>query len=150
MPQLILASKGRITNPFGAKNPPGAALPYHRGVDTGHGSGLDIFAPAAGIASARNAGTRLGTYGLYWWINHDDGTVSIVAHLARHVGGNRRVAQGEVIGVMGSTGTLAVHCHQEYIVNGVRVDPTRYLGGTAGGGWSPIGSDKRRERSWLG
>lgn len=138
MPRLILASKGRITNPFGALNPPTAALKYHQGVDTGHGQGTDIYAPAAGAASKHDAGTRLGTYGKYWRIRHDDGTESLVAHLASHVGGNRRVEQGEVIGRMGNTGTISVHCHQEYIVGGVRVDPTKYLAGTAGVDTQPI------------
>jgi hypothetical protein len=138
MPQLILASRGRITHPFGARNPAGSGVPIHQGVDTGHGNGLDVFAPAAGFASARSSGGAPGTYGNYWWINHDDGTASIVAHLARHIGGSRRVAQREVIGVMGNTGTVAVHCHQEYIVDGRRVDPTKYLAGVAGGDSAPL------------
>lgn len=138
MVRLILAARGGITNPFGAKNPPGAALRYHLGVDIGSGGGRTIYAPAAGIASARSSGGALGTYGNYWWIAHDDGTASVVAHLASHVGRSRRVAQGEVIGVMGRTGTYQVHCHQEYIVAGERVDPTKYLGGTAGGDVTPI------------
>lgn len=140
--RLILASRGRITNPFGAKNPPGSGVPIHQGVDTGHGKGLDIFAPAAGYASARSSGGAQGTYGNYWWINHDDGTISLVAHLARHVGGNRRVAQGEVIGVMGRTGTTAVHCHQEYLVGGRRVDPTQYLTVAAGGGTADLPTEE--------
>lgn len=138
MVRLILASRGRITWPFGAKNPAGSGVATHQGVDTGHGNGLDIFAPASGVATAHDAGTRIGSYGKYWRIVHDDGTVSLIAHLARHTGSNRRVAQGEVIGVMGNTGTNDVHCHQEYLVNGTPVDPTLYLTAPAGGDTTPI------------
>ena len=57
----------------------------------------------------------------------DDGNVYFYAHLSRFVGGARRVAQGEVIGLVGSTGNASgPHLHFEMRiggVNGQRVNP---------------------------
>jgi len=57
----------------------------------------------------------------------DDGNVYYYAHQSQFVGGPRRVSQGEVIGLVGSTGrSSAPHLHFEIRLggaNGQRIDP---------------------------
>lgn len=142
MVAIILASKGRITNAFGTYQP-NAAVKYHKGVDTGWGNGTDIYAPAdghlVGYHRSQTIKFKIGTYGRYVRITHDDGTQSLIAHLASIDVPDGRVRQGQRIATMGNTGTYDRHCHQEYIVGGVQVDPLNYLtGGTAGGNTSPL------------
>ena len=48
------------------------------------------------------------------WVNGDDGNRYYYAHLSRYEGSNRAVAQGEIIGYVGSTGNAGVpHLHFE-------------------------------------
>ena len=57
----------------------------------------------------------------------NDGNVYFYAHLSQFVGGARSVSQGEVIGLVGSTGdATAPHLHFEIRIggaNGQRIDP---------------------------
>lgn len=142
MVSLIRPSVGRITNPFGARNPPSSPLPFHRGTDFGHGNGtaaeLRVVAPMSGYISQRIA-SGAGTYGKHFYLTQGNATV-ILAHLADFIVGSGQVVAGQHIGTMGSTGTTAVHLHEELLINNVRVDPMLYTasGSTAGGGGVPI------------
>jgi Peptidase family M23 len=135
---LIKPAKGRVTNTFGALNPPSSPLKYHRGTDFGHGGGtpsdLQIVAPMSGYISQRIA-SGLGTYGKHFYLTSGNRTI-ILAHLDDFLVGSGQVTQGQPIGVMGSTGTTAVHCHEELLIDNVRVDPMLYTdqSSTAGGG----------------
>jgi murein DD-endopeptidase MepM/ murein hydrolase activator NlpD len=58
-----------------------------------------------------------------------EGIETLYAHLASiSVSQGQTVSQGEVIGVVGSTGySTGTHLHFEVIDNGVRVNPLSYL-----------------------
>jgi hypothetical protein len=123
---IIHCARGRITTHFG--DDIGRGFP-HRGIDLGHGDAtaddLRILAPASGRVIAVG---RDGTYGLRILIDHGDGWTSLIAHLAScRVKAGDDVTQGEDIAVMGNSGTVYVHAHQELRFNGVPVDPELHL-----------------------
>ena len=98
----------------------------HKGVDVGRVYYTsDVWAAKSGkvtVAQYNNS------YGYYVVINHGDGTQTLYAHLSKittSVG--TRVAQGQKIGVTGSTGhSTGPHLHYEIWSNGVRTDPIQY------------------------
>ena len=140
MVHLIKAALGNINTRHGEQI--GRGFP-HVGIDIGWGGGLELYAPAAGWLSWSWA----GTYGNLGRITHADGSYSRLAHADSYNGVNgRHVEQGEHIGTMGRSGGpwgtsgWFVHCHQEYWVDGVAVDPTDYMGSSpAGETITPIG-----------
>lgn len=128
MIQIIKAAHGRITSRHGQDVGRGF---LHRGIDQGHSNStaydLQIMAPADGWVTASG---REGSYGLRFYIRHDDGTLSVLAHHSQQlVSAGARVTQGQIIAVMGNTGTKFVHSHQEYRdAHGNQLDPLAYLG----------------------
>lgn len=128
MPKIILAAIGRITTHFHEDIGRGF---LHRGIDQGHGDGnaidLQIKAPADGVVTFAGA---FGSYGLVIFILHDDGWVSVLAHHKKQlVSKGDRVKQSQIIAVMGNTGTVYVHNHQELRdAAGNQVDPLLHLG----------------------
>ena len=128
MATIILAAHGRITTRH--KQNIGRGFP-HRGIDQGHNNStaydLQIMAPADGVVVTAS---RFYTYGLHIVIRHDDGMVSLLAHHARHyVTVGQRVTQGQIIAVMGNTGTRYVHSHQELRSSrfGKQLDPLEHI-----------------------
>ena len=104
----------------------------------GHPLGIDIdgfHLGAAAIAAATEGtvtfagGNACCSYGLYVVIVSPDGIETLYAHLSSiTVSVGSYVSQGEMIGVIGSTGySTGVHLHFEVIDNGVRVNPLSYL-----------------------
>lgn len=69
-----------------------------------------------------------GGYGRYVAIYHDNGHVTLYAHLHDvHVSVGQKVSKGEVLGTVGSTGnSTGPHLHFEIRVNGKRVNPLNY------------------------
>ncbi len=106
---LVCPVRGPIsfTDDYGASRPGGA---WHQGIDIFGPRG----APNVAVVSGRITqkwGPRQGN-GVHLW--GDDGRLYYYFHLDAYAGGPRRVAQGEVIGFMGDTGsTGAVHTHFE-------------------------------------
>ena len=112
----------------------------HTGVDFARNSkgtveGKPVLAAKAGkvvtsTALKRPNGTYK-SYGEYIVISHGDGTMTLYAHMqagSRTVSPGTQVAQGQVIGKVGSTGnSTGPHLHFEVWVNGRRVNPTQYL-----------------------
>lgn len=93
----------------------------HEGTDmmTAHGT------PNVAVVSGtfRTHHSRLG--GLSIYLRGDDGHTYYYAHLSKVVGPDRRVAQGEVIGLAGSTGdATSPHTHFEFHPNGGRAVPS--------------------------
>jgi hypothetical protein len=95
-------------------------------------SGTFIAAPEAGsVLEARKSTAPGGGYGYYVKIKGNSGAVHILAHmiagsLAVRAGG--KVKAGEVVGRMGTTGaSTGVHLHWEVQINGVPVDPIKWL-----------------------
>ena len=73
-------------------------------------------------------------------IQHDDGTSTVYGHMSRVIAVvGQRVAQGQVIGKIGSTGvSTGPHLHYEIRiggVNGTAVNPLPYLPGYIRYGW---------------
>lgn len=90
-------------------------------------NGENVRATAAGTATFYNEGST--SYGKWVQIVHSDGTRTRYAHLATMVGAvgtSRTVAQGTVIGTVGSTGgSTAPHLHYEQRnASGSVVSPT--------------------------
>jgi murein DD-endopeptidase MepM/ murein hydrolase activator NlpD len=131
MPKIILAAHGRITTRF--REDIGRGFP-HNGVDQGHNNAtdydLEIMAPADGVIVSAG---KQGSYGLRYIIRHDDDWTSILAHHAEQFKKpGDRIEQGEIIAVMGNTGTVYVHSHQELLnEKNQQIDPLLHLGSTA-------------------
>ncbi len=84
-------------------------------VDIGSPTGTPIVAAAAGVVDFVNAGGYGGGYGSYVIIQHPNGTKTLYAHMSRvATSRGESVAQGQVIGYVGSTGrSTGPHLHFE-------------------------------------
>ncbi len=98
----------------------------HEGVDLGAAYGTPIAAAAAGTVIYAG---WLGGYGNLTVIDHGGGLATAYGHQSSiGVGVGQSVAQGEIIGNVGSTGhSTGPHLHFEVRVNGQAVDPLGYL-----------------------
>lgn len=122
-------SKANINN----KNYP--SYVGHTGVDVNIGvTGKDVVAVKAGtvvISTARISGGKYFSYGEYVVISHGDGTMTLYGHMlanSRKVSVGDKVAQGQTIGTVGSTGNSSgTHLHFEVRINGKPVNPLPYL-----------------------
>jgi len=118
---LIWPVNGPLTSPFGYR-----WGRLHEGVDIGVGFGTPIHAAAGGTVI--HAGW-LGGYGNLVVVDHGNGLSTAYAHQQRvYVSPGQGVAQGDVLGEVGSTGhSFGPHLHFEVRVNGNPVDPLGYL-----------------------
>ena len=129
-----------ITGGYGGRDAPcPGASTYHLGVDIGASWGSDIYATKAGTVMLANEGWNYGL-GYCVKIQHDDGTSTVYGHMSRVIAvTGQRVAQGQVIGKIGSTGvSTGPHLHYEIRigrVNGTAVNPLPYLPGYVRYGW---------------
>jgi murein DD-endopeptidase MepM/ murein hydrolase activator NlpD len=96
--------------------------------------GIDIAVPEGTPIRAAKAGTvaiaaYTGGYGNYTCVDHGGGVSSCYGHQSSYaVSSGDSVAQGEVIGYSGNTGSsTGPHLHFEIRVNGSAVDPLGYL-----------------------
>jgi murein DD-endopeptidase MepM/ murein hydrolase activator NlpD len=112
---------GPVTSPFGWR-----WGRMHEGIDIAAGSGTPIRAAAAGTVIYAG---WLGGYGNLTVIDHGGGIATAHGHqLSLAAGTGAYVAQGQVIGYVGSTGhSTGPHLHFEVRVNGVPQDPLGYL-----------------------
>ena len=96
----------------------------HKGIDFAAETGTPIYAAAAGVVSQAKWGTG---YGLMVKIHHEHigGYDSLYAHMSRrYVREGQYVRQGELIGLIGSTGkSTGPHLHYEIHVNRHKVNP---------------------------
>jgi len=107
----------------------------HGGVDFACSAGTPVLAVKAGKVVISRALKRPNgsykSYGEYIVIDHQDGTMTLYAHMlpnSRTVGENTWVAQGQQIGQVGTTGnSTGNHLHFEVRIGGARVNPTPYL-----------------------
>lgn len=117
----------RYTSPFGVRSDPfrGVAS-QHNGVDLAAPSGTPVYATAAGIVST--AGVASG-YGNLIQLDHGADVQTRYGHLSRiMVSAGQRVAKGEVIGLVGSTGrSTGSHLHYEVRVARHAIDPLPYM-----------------------
>jgi murein DD-endopeptidase MepM/ murein hydrolase activator NlpD len=118
---LIWPVLGPVTSPFGWR-----WGRMHEGIDIGAASGTAIRAAAAGTVIYAG---WLGGYGNLTVIDHGGGLSTAYGHQSSIAAGyGASVAQGQVIGYVGSTGhSTGPHLHFEVRVNGVPQDPLGYL-----------------------
>jgi len=97
---------------------------FHYGIDMMAPTGVPEVAVKSGTVSYVPMG---GAGGNEAYLAADDGNVYYYAHMSQFVGGPRVVSQGEVIGLVGSTGSsTAPHLHFEIRIggaNGQRINP---------------------------
>ena len=115
----------RMTSRFGMRRHP--ILGYnrmHQGIDFGAGASTPVFAAGDGVVVEAR---RWGGYGNWVRIRHTGGFETGYAHLSRFAKGLRpgqRVAQGQVVAYVGSTGaSTGPHLHYEIWQNGKRMNP---------------------------
>ncbi len=98
----------------------------HEGIDFAGAPGTEILASGAGVVTFAG---RNGAYGEMVEIDHGIGLTTRYAHLKKlAIQAGDNVAQGEVIGYMGSTGrSTGTHLHYEVRVDGDPVDPKSFL-----------------------
>lgn len=123
----ILPANGIVTSRYGWRtHPVFGNQRFHKGIDIA-GSG-SIIASRSGkvITASYNNGL-----GYYIEIDHGDGYKSVYSHLQPNmlVSSGQEVAQGQPIGIMGTTGvSTGVHLDFQIYKNGSTVDPSQYLG----------------------
>ncbi len=98
----------------------------HHGIDFTAPKGTAIQATGNGVV--KKIEKRRTGYGTSILIDHGYGFTTLYGHLSESkVKKGQRVAKGEIIGLVGSTGTsTAPHCHYEVRINNKSVDPIDY------------------------
>jgi murein DD-endopeptidase MepM/ murein hydrolase activator NlpD len=122
----------RLTSGFGMRFHPLLAYSrMHQGVDFGAPMGAPILAAAGGTVAFA---ARHGGHGNYVKLNHSKELSTAYAHLSRFaVRPGQKVAQGQVIGYVGSTGiSTGPHLHYEVWLRGKPTNPMtlKFIGGT--------------------
>ncbi|RYZ74221.1 MAG: hypothetical protein EOP91_03030 [Lysobacteraceae bacterium] len=114
----------RLSSRFGArKHPVLGNMRMHKGVDYAASTGTPIM--AAGDSRVEFAGWQRG-YGNTVVLNHGRGYTTLYGHMSRtaKLRKGQAVAQGTVIGYVGSTGmSTGPHLHYEFRVNGAHRNP---------------------------
>ncbi len=120
-------SGGRLTSGFGhRKRPRKGASTFHKGIDWATPVGTAVRASSAGTIVRAGWGSG---YGKVVYIQHSDGKMTRYGHLSRIlVKVGQHVDQGDKIALSGNTGvSTGAHLHFEILVNGVQVNPLKYL-----------------------
>ena len=117
-----------FTSGYGTRTDPfrgGAAR--HQGIDLAAPLGTPIYATADGVVTT--AGWNSGGYGNLIKLNHGRGIETRYGHLSRIlVAAGQRVARGQLIGHMGSTGrSTGSHLHYEVRIDDRAVNPIPFM-----------------------
>ena len=98
----------------------------HWGMDFSAPTGTEIF--ATGNGKVIDVKQKYNGYGYYVHIQHGFGYETLYAHMSKIlVKQGQIVKRGEVIGLVGSTGTsVAPHLHYEVLKDGEKVNPVHY------------------------
>jgi len=118
---------GWVTSGFGFRTNPFTGLTQmHEGLDISNREGTPVIAPADGIVSATG---KDFSYGNVVVISHGFGITSRFNHLSKIlVGAGQKVRRGDKIAEVGTTGkSTGPHLHYEVRVNGIPVNPSRYI-----------------------
>jgi murein DD-endopeptidase MepM/ murein hydrolase activator NlpD len=119
--------QGWVTSGFGFRTNPFTGLTQmHEGIDISNRVGIPITAPADGIIS--DVGSDWA-YGRILVISHGFGMITRYSHLNKvlvRVG--QKVKRGDKIAEVGTSGkTTGPHLHYEVRLNGIPVNPMRYI-----------------------
>lgn len=123
----IWPTKGWVSSEFGTRVSPFTnQKEFHQGLDISTRKGTPIMAPADGVIS--EVGSNYG-YGKIVSLKHGYGFKTRYAHLDKILVKNGEyVKRGQTIALVGSTGrTTGPHLHYEVHLNGVPVNPLRYI-----------------------
>jgi murein DD-endopeptidase MepM/ murein hydrolase activator NlpD len=123
----IWPTRGWISSDFGYRISPFTnEKEFHRGIDICNKKGAPVLSPADGVVSSIE--TDPG-YGRNLIISHGYGLATKYAHLDKiEVKKGQAVKRGQEIALVGNTGrTTGPHLHYEVHVNGVPVNPLRYI-----------------------
>lgn len=119
--------EGGITSNFGMRiHPITKDKKFHNGIDIGANAGSNVKAPANGIIDSVSYDNINGNRVR---INHGNGVISIYIHLERYlVKSGQNVSQGDIIGIVGSTGQAkGAHLHFSIKENDAYVNPNKYV-----------------------
>jgi len=119
--------KGLITAGYGYRQSPfTGAREMHEGLDVAEPYGSAILATADGIVSFAGP---LAAFGNVVFINHGHGFTTFYAHSSKiKVKEGQSVKRGDVVAYVGTTGrTTGPHVHYEVQVNGLTVNPMKYI-----------------------
>lgn len=123
----IRPCRGVYTSVFGKRKSPFTGLgEFHKGLDIASAEGTPILAVADGTVTYADV---KGFYGNMLVIDHGHGMVTRYAHLKEFLKNpGDKVKRGEKIALMGNTGrSTGPHVHYEVRLNGLPVDPQRYI-----------------------
>ncbi|MGH9604708.1 MAG: M23 family metallopeptidase [Terracidiphilus sp.] len=122
--------EGRVTSSFGERlDPIDGEGAFHTGVDIAAPYGTPVRAAAAGEVTGQDMGRG---YGRTVVLNHGHGVATVYAHLSGiAVMPGEQVAEGQIVGYIGVSGrSTGPHLHYEVRVDGVPVNPHKYLRNT--------------------
>ena len=120
-----------FTSGYGVRSDPfGGGAARHMGIDLAGPTGTPIYATADGVVS--ESGYHNGGYGNLIKLDHGRGVETRYGHLsAMLVAAGQRVARGQLIGRMGSTGrSTGSHLHYEVRIEGKAVNPIPFMKST--------------------
>ncbi len=123
----IWPSRGWVTSGYGQRVSPFTGLPQvHKGMDIANRAGAPVLAPASGVVVRAAWNDALGKTVA---ISHGYGVKTEFGHLSEvSVRVGQRVKRGVKIGAVGNTGhSTGPHLHYAVNVNGVYVNPTKYI-----------------------
>jgi murein DD-endopeptidase MepM/ murein hydrolase activator NlpD len=122
-----LSGYSTLSSYFGYRTDPiTGETSYHSGLDIPAPSGTPIYAAASGTVSWAQFNSSAGNWtGIY----HGDGLYTVYMHQSvMLVSPGDYVEQGEVIGLVGTTGrSTGNHLHFSVILHGNYVDPSNYV-----------------------
>lgn len=119
--------EGRVTSSFGEREDPidgeGA---FHPGIDIAAPSGTPVRATAGGVVTGADLGHG---YGRTVELNDGHNIMTVYAHLASlAVVPGQHVSRGQIVGYVGDSGrSTGPHLHYEVRIDGVPVNPYKYL-----------------------
>ena len=119
-----------ITSLFGSRiHPVTGRANNHTGVDVAAAGGTNILSAKSGVVITS---TYNSSYGNYVVVSHGNGQTTLYAHMRKRlVSEGQSVKQGDVLGLVGTTGSsTGNHLHYEIRINGSRVDPLNYYKGS--------------------
>jgi len=119
--------RGTLSSVFGVRTSPFTETPvFHQGLDIVAQVGAPVLASAPGVVVKSGYEAQ---YGNMVAVDHGAGYRSVYAHLSsRSVEEGAFVNRGEELGKVGSTGrSTGPHLHYEVRVNGLPVNPARFL-----------------------
>lgn len=116
-----------VTSKFGTRfHPIHKVYKTHNGIDIGAAYNTNVLAADSGTVVVSKSSS---SYGNYIVINHGKGNTTLYAHMSKRlVSVGDAVTQGQVIGLVGSTGiSNGPHIHFEVTEGGTRVNPLKYF-----------------------